>query len=126
MYSETDAAKVLGINPRSLRTERTNGRIGYKMVAGKVMYRHSQLVAWQQEGSSPCQDEALDHTLFASKRKAGPKASTTSAGQKMAGQGSVRQAKQTSNALKKRSQTGLSNNDTRQETSGQVVPLKQG
>ena len=126
MYSEARAAKLLGIKKRSLRTERCNGRIGFKMVAGKVTYLHSHLVEWQQEGSSPCQDEAKDHTSSPSKRRASPKAFITSAGQKKAGPASVRQAKQTSDALKRRSQTGLSNKDRQHETGAQVIPLKLG
>ena len=46
MYSEARAAKLLGIKNRSQRTDRCNGRIGFKMVAGKVTYLHSHLVEW--------------------------------------------------------------------------------
>src|SRR5262252_9189329 len=52
MYTEEHAARLLGITPRSLRTERENERIGYKPVAGKIMYRHSDLVRWQKRGVS--------------------------------------------------------------------------
>ena len=50
MYTEEHAARLLGIPPRSLRTERENGRIGYKPVCGRVMYRLSDLVRWQKRG----------------------------------------------------------------------------
>jgi hypothetical protein len=55
LYSEIQAAKTLTIKPRSLRTERIAGRISYKLVAGKVMYRHADLIAWQQKVLS-CQE----------------------------------------------------------------------
>jgi hypothetical protein len=50
LYTEGEAARLLGIKPRSLRTERYAGRIAYKPVAGIIMYRHADLVAWQEEG----------------------------------------------------------------------------
>ena len=57
MYSEIEAARRLGIKPRSLRTEREAERITHKKVAGKIMYRHSDLVAWQRKGET-CREDA--------------------------------------------------------------------
>lgn len=54
LYTEVQAAETVGISPRSLRSERTNGRIAFKRVAGKIMYRYEDLVAWERE-SERCQ-----------------------------------------------------------------------
>ena len=51
MYTEVEAAQLLGIKLRWLREERYAERISYKRVGGKAMYRHSDLVAWQREGT---------------------------------------------------------------------------
>ena len=67
LYTEIEAAEALGVKPRSLRTERVAGRIGYKPVAGKIMYRHSDLEHWLQQGEEPCQDEIEDRTSLQSK-----------------------------------------------------------
>jgi hypothetical protein len=47
MY-EHEAAKIIGIPPRALRSERTAGRIGFRKVAGRIMYRQDDLIAWQE------------------------------------------------------------------------------
>ena len=82
------------------------------MVAGKVKYRHSDLVLWQSQGETPCQDGVGDPDLSPSAIAAGPKAFTTSAGRKAAAHASVQRAKRTSDALKSLSKTGSQNDDT--------------
>ena len=67
IYTEDEAAELVGIKPRSLRTERTAGRIGYKRVAGKIMYRHSDLEHWLKQGEHPCRDETEDRTSLPSR-----------------------------------------------------------
>ena len=67
LYTETEAGEALGIKPRSLRTERVAGRIGYKRVAGKIMYRRRDLVEWMNQGEEPCRDEIEDRTSLPSR-----------------------------------------------------------
>jgi Helix-turn-helix domain len=104
LYSEEEAARRLGIKARSLRTERTAGRIGFKRVAGKIMYRHDDLTAWQREGER-CQavDRTSGQNSSSSKRKAGSGPSTTSGGAKVGGAESVRRALEIGERLKKSS-----------------------
>jgi hypothetical protein len=47
MY-EHEAARMIGVPARALRSERTAGRIGYRKVAGRIMYRLDDLIAWQE------------------------------------------------------------------------------
>jgi hypothetical protein len=101
LYTEIEAGKALGIKPRSLRTERIAGRIGYKRVAGRIMYRHSDLEHWLKQGENPCQDEIEDRTSSMSKRVA----ATTSASPKTDGTGAAAQALAISSKLKRRSKT---------------------
>ena len=67
LYTEAEAGEALGIKPRSLRTERVAGRIGYKRVAGKIMYRRRDLVEWMNQGEEPCRDEIEDRTSLLSR-----------------------------------------------------------
>ena len=50
LYTEDELAGVLGIKPRSLRTERQAGRIGFKRVAGRIMYRPADAERWLDKG----------------------------------------------------------------------------
>ena len=84
LYTEVQAARLMHLKPRSLRTEREAGRIGFKRVAGKVMYRESDLIAWQQEGVAPCQDRTGDRASFPSRSGDGSAPSTTFVGPKTA------------------------------------------
>jgi hypothetical protein len=45
---EIEAARIIGVPARALRSERTAGRIGYRKVAGRIMYRADDLIAWQE------------------------------------------------------------------------------
>jgi hypothetical protein len=45
---EIEAARIIGVPARALRSERTAGRIGYRKVAGRIMYRLDDLIAWQE------------------------------------------------------------------------------
>jgi hypothetical protein len=47
LYYEAEAARRIGVTPRALRSERAAGRIGYRKVAGRVMYGPEDLAAWQ-------------------------------------------------------------------------------
>jgi DNA-binding XRE family transcriptional regulator len=79
LYTEVEAARLLGLKPRSLRSERTNGRISYKPVAGRIMYRASDLVRWQRQGERRCpkEDPAKSQSLSSAAIKAGLSNSTT-------------------------------------------------
>jgi len=48
LLTEVEAARKLGVAPRSLRSERTAGRITFRRVAGKIMYRADDLNQWQE------------------------------------------------------------------------------
>ena len=74
LYTEKEAAELLGIKERSLRTEREAGRLGFKKVAGKIMYRQRDLVAWLNLGEDTCQDATQDRTSSGSR----PAGATTS------------------------------------------------
>lgn len=50
LLTEAEAARQIGIKPRSLRTERYAGRISFKRVAGKIYYRSADLEEWQGGG----------------------------------------------------------------------------
>ena len=67
MWTETEAAGVLHVKPRSLRTERLAGRIGYQKVANKIMYRESDLIEWQRtQGTKPWRDQTKDRNSSSS------------------------------------------------------------
>lgn len=46
--SEAEAAEVLGLTRRAMRSERAKGRLPYHKVAGRVMYTEDDLVEFQQ------------------------------------------------------------------------------
>ena len=123
MYSEAHAAKLVNIETRSMRTEREAGRIRFKKVAGKIMYTHSQLVAWQREDEQ-CREREEDRDLSPFKSGVGNNLSGTSDGQKTVAHASVQRAKQTASALKRRSRTGSSSDATPAANAGPVVPIR--
>ncbi len=101
LYTEDEAGEALGIKPRSLRTERVAGRIGYKRVAGKIMYRRRDLVEWMNQGEEPCRDEIEDRTSLPSR---GAK-TIISLGPKTDGAGDAAQVRAISQKLKGCSKT---------------------
>jgi hypothetical protein len=124
MYSEVEAARRLGIKPRSLRTERTNGRIAHKSVAGKIMYRHSDLVAWQREGE-PCRADGplKARNSSGSKREGGNNRSGTFAGAKVAEAASVQQAQAIAEELIRSSRAGSSSAAEASTSHGKPAPV---
>jgi hypothetical protein len=64
MY-EVEAARMIGVPARALRSERTAGRIGYRKVAGRIMYRLDDLIAWQELIARPAlpKDRSSDPIL---------------------------------------------------------------
>ena len=99
LYTEIEAAEALGIKPRSLRTERFAGRIGFQRVAGKIMYRHSDLQKWMVRGEKPWPDVERDRGSSISTSEP----VTTSAGPKTDGPAKEAQVRKISDSLKKRS-----------------------
>lgn len=126
LYTEREAAHMIGIKPRTLRTERYAGRIRYRQVASRVMYRLDDLKAWQ-EGICRGGDQTKDRSSFSLKRGAGDKVSGTSDGPRAAEVGSVQQAQAIAETLI-RSSAGGSSNAAGQSKSrrgaGHVIPLR--
>ena len=107
MFTEIEAAAALRIKARSLRTERLAGRIGYQRVAGKIMYRRSNLIEWQKnQGVKPCPDQIKGRDSSLSRKEHALAPPITSAGPKADGRASVARAKASSNALKTSSVNG--------------------
>src|SRR4051812_10878417 len=79
LYSEVEAARMLRIKPRTLRSERVAGRVRYRQVARRVMYRIDDLTAWQ-EGICRGGDPTKDRNSNSSRKKAGASQSGTSDG----------------------------------------------
>ncbi len=115
LYTEKEAAELLGIKERSLRTEREAGRLGFKKVAGKVMYRQRDLDTWLDLGEDPCPDATEDRTSSGSKPEGAiispiPKADAASA---------ARRVKSATTALKKRSRDSSPSSPA---TAARVIP----
>ncbi len=107
LFTEVEAGGLIHVKPRSLRTERLAGRLGYQRVAGKIMYRESDLIAWQQnQGVMPWHDQTRDRDSSPSRNEDAPARCTTSDGPKADGRASVARAKASSDALKKSSVNG--------------------
>lgn len=127
LYTEVEAAKKLGIEFKWLRAERYAGRIGWKKVAGRVMYRHHDLVAWQKRGIPPCQeeDQAADQN-FGSTKHRGENRSTISSGRTEDGSASVQRALAAAEKLIKSSRGGSSTTKTNKPDfpSAPVIQLK--
>ncbi len=117
LYTEKEAAILLGIKERSLRTERMARRIGFKRVAGKIMYRHRDLVDWIERGEEPCQDETADRTSFSSR----PVGATTSPTPSTDEASDAQRIRTITSKLKRRSP---SSSPSGHVTGGRVIPAK--
>lgn len=115
LYTEAEAAALIGIKARSLRTERQAGRIGYKRSAGRIMYRPRDLRRWLNEGIEPCHDETKARILSGDKIAE----SITSATPRPEDPGALQRLQATSAKLKKRS--AGSSPSTGQATTGRVI-----
>jgi hypothetical protein len=128
-YTEADAAKRLGIEFTWLRAERYAGRIGWKKVAGPVMYRHQDLVDWQKRGISPCQEADPPPNRGSSTYSARVvRPSTKSTGTTDSGSASVQRAQAAAEKLIKSSHAGSRTTKTSNADSppARVIPLKRG
>ena len=127
MYTEAEAAGKLGLKPRQLREERRLGRIAWKPVAGRIMYRHSELVAWQRRGE--CLAVGLTKARNSSNCKSpvGAHRSGTFDGAKMDAAASVQRARQTAERLSKSTPVGSSKGaevQTSQREPARVIPMR--
>jgi hypothetical protein len=126
LISELEAARLLGIDWKWLRAERYKGRISYKRVAGHVMYRPDDIVAWQKRGT-PCREEdpAPGQNLSGSSSQGGLRRSTTSSGAK-GPQSDVQQARATFKRLKSSSRDGSKTTrpNNADGPSAPVIPMK--
>jgi len=120
LYYEAEAARMLGITPRALRSERNAGRITYRKVAGRVMYSVSDLEEWKENIKCPAYRK--DQSSGPTQRETGR---TTSTGrtQRLGGAVSAQQVLANLDALMKSSPSG---SDDKKPPNGlaPVVPLK--
>ena len=127
LYTEVEAARLLGIKPRSLRTERCAGRISYKPVAGKIMYRHGDLIAWQNEGISSCLAQTPARGSSSSETRDGPAPSSISVGRSKGRNASGQRLSMPPilGALRNTSRTGSTSAAEPREPA-HVIPIKSG
>lgn len=111
-------AEAVGVNARSLRTERMAGRLTYKRVAGKVMYREQRdLARWLNQGEERCQDETEARTSHSARIDN----STTSATPRMDGASGAARALTTADALKRRSRRSSPKDSLEQDGQARVI-----
>jgi hypothetical protein len=129
LYTEVEAARLLGIEFKWLRAERYNGRISWKKVAGRVMYRHQDLIDWQKRGI-PCREEdpTASPGSSSARTRGGGRRSITSAGMTDPGTASVQRALAIAEKLIKSSRGGSSITRTKNAGShwAPAIPLKRG
>ena len=101
LFTPKEAAEALGIKERSLRTERIQGRLGYKKVAGKYMHRRQDLEKWLELGEDACPDATAAPTFSGSPNVA----ATISAGPSTAERENAAPVQQIASKLKQHSET---------------------
>jgi hypothetical protein len=100
-----------------LRTEREKGHLGFKMIAGKVTHRITDLTSWLNEGEKKCLDK---QTPRGSNATAKGVASGISA---IARDGAANSRRALAAARKLRS-TSDNGSETADRVSTQVTPMK--
>ena len=122
LFTEAEAARKLGVRARSLRSERVAGRITFRKVAGKIMYRADDLAAWQ-ENIAICHDQTKDR---ASGKTRGAAVRTGSTGPTPQGAAAaLAQAHAIKRKLLDSSPDGSQSTSTSERTGpARVVPLK--
>jgi hypothetical protein len=127
LLTEVEAARRLGIDWKWLRSERYKGRITFKRVAGHVMYRTADIVAWQKRGTA-CQEEdpAAAPSSSASSNQGGRSRSTTSSGATETRQSDVQRARASFKRLKGSSRAGSKTTkpNNADGPSAPVIPMK--
>lgn len=122
LYFEADAARMIGIDPRALRSERAAGRISYRKVAGRIMYAAEDLAEWR--GAVKCRARQKDQSCGRT-RNAEARSISTGPMPEPAAAASVRRALATARKLTKHSPTGSASETTAPNGPGHVVQLKQ-
>ena len=118
MY-EHEAARMIGVPARALRSERTAGRIQYRKVAGRIMYRADDLTAWQENIACPVAPK--DRSSDPIRRGAGY---GTSTGMSEDGAASVARALATTARLRQSLRSGSAPKPDPSNGPGQLVPLR--
>jgi hypothetical protein len=121
---EIEAARIIGVPARALRSERTAGRIGYRKVAGRIMYRLDDLKNWQENIACPVHPR--DHSSDPIRSVPGHSISTGRT-QAPGGAGSVQRALASADQLIKSSRTSSRPASTPEPSDGMghVVRLRQ-
>jgi hypothetical protein len=118
MY-EHEAAKLIGVPARALRSERTAGRIQYRKVAGRIMYRQDDLKNWQENIACPVAPKAPNSDPI--RRGAGY---STSSGTSEDGAASVARVLATTAKLRQSLRSGSAPEPARSTGPAPVVLLK--
>jgi hypothetical protein len=119
MY-EHEAAKMIGVPARALRSERTAGRIQYRKVAGRIMYRADDLKNWQENIACPVAPKAPNSDPI----RRGAAYTTSSGPMSEDGAASVARALATTARLRASLRTGSALGPGPSNGPGQVVLLK--
>jgi hypothetical protein len=120
MY-EHEAARMIGVPARALRSERTAGRIGYRKVAGRIMYRLDDLKNWQENIACPVQPPARSSDQI----PRGAAYSTSTGPMSADGAESVRRVLATTAKLRESLRSGSLKEPARSTGPAPVVPLRQ-
>jgi len=122
--TEARLAGLLGLKPRSLRSERTAGRIAWKPIAGKVFYLPAAVNEWLQDGV-PCRDGDRDRGSSSGGTVAASR-SMLSAGTSEEANASAQRALAAARMLKTLSRTSSSPAATGKAKAapGRVIPMK--
>src|SRR6185312_1159214 len=123
LYYEPEAARMVGIEPRTLRSEREAGRIAYRRVAGRVMYRIDDLTAWQEAVACPARPKARNSDLL---KNAGARSTSSGPMSRPDEAGSVQRALATTARLRRSLRTGSQPESGPSTGMAPVVLLRQG
>jgi hypothetical protein len=111
---------MIGVPPRALRSERTAGRIQYRKVAGRIMYRQDDLLSWQENIACPVAPKAPNSDPI----RRGGAYSTSSGPMSADGAASVARALATTAKLRQSLRSGSAPKPDPSNGPGQLVPLR--
>ena len=122
--TEARLAALLGLKPRSLRSERAAGRIAWKPIAGKVFYLPGAVLNWLHD-EVPCREGDRVHGSSSGGTPAASR-SMSSAGTSEEANASAQRALAAARMLKTLSRTSSSPAATGRARDGQgrVIPMK--
>jgi hypothetical protein len=126
-FSDSEVAKLLDpsgtrVKARSIRSEREAGRLIGTRIAGKWLYRQSDVLAFL-EAARRCPAPTQDRNSFPSARRAGADPCSTSGGPRTAEAGNMLPVNRTLLGLRKFSRNG-SPNDGGSDDPAQVIQIK--